>query len=301
MRIQSRLGEGPDISVRWHAVSVDYFATTGIALREGRTFSVNDRQESERVAVVNETLARRFFPDADALGQLVNTGLDGRTEEDWNWVRIVGVVRDVRNLGPERPADPMLYRPLAQRPPGSAGGTGAVLHLRTSGEVPAVLPRVREAIHEVNPNAPIDQVLIGQEIVAEHFATRELVLALVGSFAGIALLLGALGIYGLTRFAVQHRAREIGVRMAIGADRSKVVGMVVRQGLAPTAIGLATGLLFAGVAGRAIESRLVGVRALDPLTWISVSMLLVVVAFVSTWLPARRAARIDPVEAIRSE
>ncbi len=300
LRLRDRPTE-PDVSVRWHSVSDAYFEAVGIDMLQGRAFEPTDRAETERVAVVNETLARRFFPDGDAVGQWVNTGLDGRTDDDWNWVRVVGVARDLRNLGPERPAEPMLYRPMAQQPPGVVGGPRAVLHLRSGSAVGPLVEAVRGVVRDVDPNAPVDEVRHEAEMVGDYLAGRELVLTLVSGFAALALLLGALGIYGLTRHAVQRRTREIGVRMAIGAARSEVIGLMVRQGLAPAAVGLAVGLAVAAASTRVIESRLFGVTALDPLTWGSVALLLGSVAVVATWIPARQAASIDPVEAIRGE
>lgn len=300
LRIRDRPSES-DVSVRWHSVSADYFEAVGIALLEGRAFESTDRAETERVAVINETLARRFFPDGDAVGRWVNTGLDGRTEDDWNWVRVVGVADDLRNLGPEQPVEPMLYRPMAQQAPGFVGGPRAVLHIRSTSRLGPLVEAVRGVVREVNPDAPVDDVRHEHEVVADYLAGRELVLTLVSGFATLALLLGALGIYGATRHAVQRRTREIGVRMAIGAARGQVIGLMVRRGLTPAGVGLGVGLTVAALSTRVIESRLFGITALDPLTWGSVALLLGGVAVVAAWMPARRAAGIDPVEAIRSE
>jgi ABC-type antimicrobial peptide transport system permease subunit len=152
-----------------------------------------------------------------------------------------------------------------------------------------------------NPDAPIDEILRGGEIVAAWFAPQRFVLGLIGAFAALALVLGAIGIYGLAHYSVQRRAREIGLRMAIGAGRGGVVGLVVRQALRPTLLGLAAGLMVALAARGVIESRLYGIGPLDPVTWAAVPLLLLAVAILSTWLPARRAAAIDPVRAMRQD
>jgi predicted permease len=299
LRIEGRTAPGEETSVRWQSVSTGYFTTIGARSVEGRFFEPGDGADAEPAAVVNRTLARRFFPDGDALGARVNTGLDGRTDDDWTWVRIVGIVEDTRNLGPARPAEPMLYRPLSQQPPGFVGGPRGVLHIRPDGAVS--IADVRSVIQVHNPDAPVDEILRGAEIIAAWTAPQRFVLSLIGAFAGLALALGAVGIYGLTRHAVQRRTREIGVRMAIGAGSRGVVSLVVRQALAPALVGLAAGLAISVAARGLVESRLVGVRALDPVTWVAVPVLLLAVALASTWLPARRAAAIDPVRAMRQE
>lgn len=300
LRIEGFAEGGPDESVRWHAVSTDYVDAIGARLLDGRSFLPSDDVDGERVAIVNRTLARRWFPDGDAIGSRVATGLDGQTEGEWNWARVVGVIEDTRNLGPARPAEPMLYRPMRQEARGFVGAPRAVLHLRTGAGFPGVAP-VRDAIRGVNPDAPVDEILQGDEIAASYLSGSRLVLSLLGSFAGLALLLGALGIYGLTRFAVQRRTREIGVRMAIGAGSASVVSLVVRQGMVPALAGVAVGLVLAAAARGVLENRLHGISALDPLTWVTVPAVLLAVAVLATWLPARRAARIDPVQAIRVE
>lgn len=288
-------------SVRWHSVSAGYFETVGIEILAGRGFLPDDGADTDRVAVVNETLARRFFPGGGVVGQFVNTGLDGRTEEDWHWVRVVGVAADLRNMGPTRPAEPMLYRPLAQPAAGIIGGPRAVLHLRAPGAGPEIAEAVRNTVWEVNPDAPIDQLLQGNAIAGEYLSGQRLVLSLVGGFALLSLLLAALGVYGITRFAVQRRTREIGVRMAIGAERTSVVGLVVKQGVRPAAVGLGIGVGASLIASRLIESQLTGISPLDPPTYLVVPAILAGVSLLATWIPARRAARIDPVRAIRVE
>ena len=300
LRVLGRGDEAGTPSVRWHVVSQSYFPVLGIDLVDGRGFESTDRPESERVAVVNETLARQFFPDGDAVGQLVNTGLDGRTDGEWNWVRIVGVAADLKNMGPARPPEPMLYRPSDQTSPGVAGAPRTILHIRT-GSGPSVVEAARRIVWDVSPDSPIDQILREGEIVGTHLGAQRIVLTLLGGFAVLAMLLGALGVYGITRFAVQKRTREIGVRMAIGAARPAVTAMVLRQGLRPAVAGLALGVVASMAAGRLIQSQLTGVSSLDPATYAVVASLLAAVSVLATWLPARRAAAIDPVRAIRSE
>ncbi|MEQ9400640.1 MAG: ABC transporter permease [Longimicrobiales bacterium] len=288
------------VSTRWQTVSRDYFRAAGIPLVRGRTFDGGDVEGVERVAVVNEALVRRFFPEGDALGALVNTGLDGQEDGAPAWVRVVGVVADTRNRGPGGVTEPVLFRPMEQ-PARGFSGERILLVVRAPGAGPDLAEGIRRAVGSANPDAPVGALLRGPDLAAAYLTGHRLVLSLLGTFAGLALLLGAVGVYGVARYAVVQRTREIGVRMALGADARDVSTMVVGQGLKPAAAGVAAGLAASLLATRGITGRLFEVSVLDPLTWAAVPAVLLAVTLLATWLPARQAARVHPVEAIRAE
>ena len=293
---------GQDLpSVRWQVVDPGYFPTLGVPLVAGRGLETGDDAGSEPVALVNEAFVRAVFGEGEAVGHLVNTGLDGRTEAgDWRWVRIVGVVADTRNRGPALEPEPVLFRPLAQGGPGFRGDA-ARLVVRTDGDVPGLGEALRERISRAVPGAPLYRVTSGEGLAAPYAADRRLVLGLLGSFAALALVLGTVGVYAVTASTVGRRTREVGVRMALGADRNRVVGLVLRQGMLPVLVGLGVGLAGTLVGGRLLSSLLFQVSPADPVSLAAVSALLLATALGATWVPALRASRVDPVRAIRSD
>lgn len=292
--------------VQWQVVDEGYFGTLGVAVTGGRDFRASDDGDSEPVGVVNRAFARAVFGGADPVGRRVNTGLDGRTPEgDWLWVRIVGVVEDTRNQGPASPAAPVLFRPVSQGGPGYRGET-LILAIRDQAGDGVGLRALQSRIENVIPGAAIFRTRPGVSLIAPYAAERRLVLALLGAFAGLALVLGIVGIHAVTAAAVSRRTQEVGIRMALGADRGRVVRRVVRQGMLPVITGLTlglagsalgAGLLWTGLAG----TLLFQVSPVDPFTFLSVTALLLSSAVLATWLPARTAARVDPVKAIRSD
>jgi predicted permease len=274
------------------AASAEYFQALGIPLRRGRLFDERDGFESPHVALVNESLARVRWPGQNPLGQTVQFGnMDG----DLHLLTIVGVVGDTREYGPEQPSRPTLYVNILQRPRAdfsivmhTAADPGQVIAasraiLRT--ELPEVAPRFRTF----------------SEIYSASLGPRRFNLILVGVFAVTALLLAIAGIYGVVSYAVAQRTKEIGVRMALGAQPPAVVALVLRQGLATTLAGVGAGLIGSLLAAYGIRSLLFGVVPADPLTFAGVVLLLVAVATVACYLPARRATRVDPISALRSE
>lgn len=260
LRIRGSVGalasDDDPLNVRRHVVSPDYFETVGIPLVAGRGLRPGDGADSEPVAVVNETLARLAFGDADPVGALINTGLDGRDGEDWRWVRVVGVVGDTRNQGPTNAPEPAYFRPMEQGGPGFRGAE-LTLALRTSRPDPGLPDRVRRAVWAVDSSAPV--------------------------------------------FSVRRRTRELGVRLALGADGRGVVAMIVRQGMVPVTAGLLVGVVLAALLGRVLEGLLFGVDPLDPVTFAAVPLVMLATAAAALLIPARRAARVDPVTAMREE
>jgi predicted permease len=272
----------------YKVVSPRYFETIGQRLVRGRFFEPKDEHASEPVAVVNESLARHYWGEQDPIGQRVSFGDEGEP-----WVTIVGVVGDVRYYGLDREPGQELYRPFAQQP-----GWGAVL-VRTRVESSRAVALLRRAVREIDPEQPVDRIRPLSEVRAESVARPRLTAILLGIFALVALVITAAGIGGVLALSVSQRTVEIGVRMAMGAERSSVLRMILEQGLGLVVGGLALGLVGAVALSRMIERLLFGVPGTDPLTYLAVALLLLGVAAIACLLPARRAASVDPLVALR--
>jgi putative ABC transport system permease protein len=272
----------------------DYLQTLGVKLIEGRLYTAGDAAGAPLVIIINETFARRFWKNESPVGHRISVNfrpLVFRT--------IVGVVADVRERGYETELKPGVYLPYQQIP-----DTWAVpenLVLRVKGDPHAVANAARAVVAGVDPEQPVSAVRTMDELIDLDVADREQQMTLLGAFAGLALLLASIGLYGVLSYAVTQRSREIGLRMALGASAGEVVQMMVGRGLALTGAGLAAGLLAAWAATRAMKNLLYGVAATDPATYASVAALLGVVALAACWIPARRAARVDPIVVLREE
>jgi putative ABC transport system permease protein len=284
-------GEVTDANFR--EVTPDYLGTMGIALRAGRLIDARDVAGAPPVVVVNEAFTRQFFPGDEALGRRIRRG-DGAP-----WTTIVGVVADVRQMGLERGARSEMYVPVAQLaddiyPPRD-------LAVRVAGDPMALAEPLRKAVWQVDPQQPVAHVRPMTALLDEEVASRGVQASLLGAFALLALVLAALGLYGVLSYAVAQRRREIGIRMALGAPARAVVRMVVGHGLRLVAIGLALGVALALAATRALAALLYGVSATDPATYAGVAAALAVVAAAASWLPARQAARLDPSITLQAE
>lgn len=296
LRVQGREydSNNPPI-VGWQVVSEDYFETLEVPVVAGRGFEPSDGPGSVDVAVVNQTMASTLWPDEDPLGQQINTGLDGQGV----WVTVVGVAADTRNRGPMSPVYPAYYRPLSQ--PGGFGGDGMVLLTRGSGGVASAVPQIQSAAWSVNQDLPFYRVRIGEDAAVGFSSQPRFLLAILGAFAAVAILLGAVGIHGVTAFSVERRTRELGIRLALGAERGRVLYEVLGRTLALVGLGLALGLMAAVAAGRAVSGLLYEVSPTDPGTYGAVTALFLVVAVLAALIPAARAARVDPAMAMRAE
>jgi predicted permease len=271
------------------AASPGYFQTVGIPLLRGRLFTEDDQPGREPVAVVSASLARHFFGDRDPLGARVSNN-NGQT-----WTRIVGVVGDVRRSLEAAPSD-ALYVPLAQASP-----LTVMYLMRTSGDVPAGLPKLaREAVYSIDPNQPADQFRTLDEVRAESIEARRLTGMLIGLFAALAVAITAAGLAGVIAFSVTQRTQEFGVRMALGASRAAVLGMVLGQALKLVAVGLALGIGGALASGRLMRSLLFEVEPTDLATYAGVAVAFLAVAALACTMPARRAASVDPMVALRN-
>ncbi|MGD8328801.1 MAG: ADOP family duplicated permease [Acidobacteriota bacterium] len=289
------LGTGevePEVNVR--TVSTRYFDTLGVPLLAGRGFAPSDNRDAPTVLLVNETLAQRYFPERGPLGRRIAFSWfrDGQPLE------IVGVVGDEHFAGPDQPVTPVAYFPYSQTPEGEFR-----LVVRSAVPPLSLGPSIRAAAAELDPAMPVYEVATMNEIAASDSAValRRYVLLLVGAFAVLALLLAAVGLYGVMAQSVIERTREIGVRLVLGADSGEVVGMVVRQGMIPALAGLLVGLAMALAALRYLGGLLYEVQPYDPTVLAAVAVLLGAIALAACWLPARRAARVDPMVSLRAE
>jgi putative ABC transport system permease protein len=272
-----------------YLVTPDYFKVFAIPLIAGRAFTDLDREGAQDVALINETMAKQHWPDADPIGQRIS--FDGT-----RFSTIVGIVADTRQEGLAEAPYAQAYLPYAQ-----AAGRGMQLVVRTAGDAAALAPELRRTARTMDPDIALSYVQTMDEVAASTIAQPRINTIVLSVFAGIALLLAAIGIYGVTSYAVAQRTREIGVRMALGAQRRDVLILVVRQGMLPVVGGLAIGLLAAVAATRVIQSMLFETDATDPVTFAAITVLLAAIALVASLVPALRASRVDPVEAIRTE
>jgi predicted permease len=275
-----------------------YFRASGIPLIEGREFAATDRAGGALVVILNQTLAKRLFPDRDPIGQRVAwTGDVLRfIPISGDWRTVVGVVGDTKDGGLDAAPRGVVFHPLDQDPGMMATG----LVIRTGGDAPALVAAATRVVRAVAPGGPIENVLTVDQIRDESVAPRRLNAALVTLFGALAVTIAAVGIAGVLAFSVSARTNEIGIRMSLGADSHAVQRMVLMEGGVLLAGGLVLGVLGALLAARLIQGLLFGVAPDDPVTLVAVIMLMAGIGIAACWLPALRAARIDPAVAIRS-
>lgn len=275
-----------------------FFETMRIPIRAGQPFDGHETTQSPRVAVINETLARRFLPDVNPIGQRIKWGSPTSTDP---WCTIVGVVGDAKTTALDAPQEPVVYFPALQSDSGTIARfqRSALYVVRTGGDPTAVFGGIRQAVRTADPELPIVGPDVVADDVAHSLADREFNTMLLSSFALLALVLAAAGIYGLMAYAVTQRTREIGVRLAIGATSADVLRLVVGQTARIAAVGLVIGVVAGLLLTRVLRAMLFGVTPLDPVTFVLASAALLGVAVLAGYLPARRAAAIDPQTAIR--
>ena len=274
-------------------VSPDYAEAMGVKVLDGRDFNAGDRAGQPNVAMINKTMARRHFADENPIGQRVRLG----GPNPWE---IVGVLDDVRHSGLDAEPQPEIYMDYRQaRGELQRGPSGMFFAVRTAEEPGALAGSVRSLVQRLDANLTIDNVATMEQRVADSVARPRFYAVLLGIFASVALTLAAVGIYGVMAYSVSQRTREIGIRVALGAPRREVLGLVLRQGLTLAAIGIAAGLAGALAVTRYLENMLFGLTPFDPSTFAAVSVLLAAIALIACYVPARRATRVDPIVALR--
>jgi len=271
-----------------------YFETMGIRLLGGRDFTAEDGADGlSRSVIVNESFALRYWPPGEALGKRIKYG---RPESDFPWMEVIGVAADIRHFGPDRPVELGIYEPLRQLPYWREN-----LVVRTAGEPRGVIQTVLAEIRAVDANAPVYSILSMDEVLFRSYWRPVVLARLLWVFSAVALLLAALGVYGVVAFSTAQRRREFGIRMALGAEKEMVLGQAIRTTATPAAVGLVVGLLVAWLGIRFATTLLYGVEALNPLVAGVAALIMATVALVATLLPARKAAGLDPAEVLKGD
>jgi putative ABC transport system permease protein len=278
-------------NTNYYAVTPGYFHAMGIPLIRGRLFTPQDNAKAPHVAVINETMAKQFFPNEDPIGKRINVqnGPD-------NWRQIVGIVGDIKQYGVDKATTAQTYEPFAQHPFNTLN-----VVLRTSGSPAALTSALRPAVYSVDKDQPIGKILPLTEIVSETIAKQRFAMTLVVVFSLVALVIASIGIYGVMSYNVVQRRAEIGIRMALGAQTRDVLQLILGSGGKLVGIGLLVGLLATFLATRAMGSILFQTSAYDPFTLGAITLLLAVIALIACLLPAQRATKVNPIEALRDE
>ncbi|MBA3714399.1 MAG: ABC transporter permease [Pyrinomonadaceae bacterium] len=287
-------GPGKNPIVVTRVVSPHYFNTMGIQLLRGRQFGEQDRVDAPRVVVVSQEMARRFWSGEDPLGKRIKTG---GVNSPSPWMEIVGVAKDVRQVKLDADPKPQMYVPYAQ----PVFFQPSHLVVRTDVEPRSLATTVRRTVWGIDKDQPVSNISTMEDVLSESLARQRFSMLLLGIFAAVALVLAAVGIYGVMSYSVAQRTHEIGIRMALGAQASDVLKLAIGGGLKLVTIGIVIGLVAAYVLTRVMSSLLFGVTATDPLTFIGVSVSLVIVALMACFVPARRATKVDPLIALRYE
>jgi len=274
-------------------VSNDYFRALGISLQSGRGFTDDDREDTQPVVVVNETMQRRFWPDGDAIGKRVRWGGWGDS-----WLTIVGVVADVKVSTLEAETKPAIYMPIFQMP---RARSNVIFLIRSSTDDGNLIAELRREIRAIDSELPVYDIRTMNQVLADSVSARRFSMLLLVVFAVTALALAAIGLYGVMSYSVTARTREIGIRMALGAERGDVLKMVIGNGMMLALVGVAVGLLAAFALTRLMTTLLFEVSPTDPITFAVISVMLTLVALLACWIPARRATGLDPMIVLRYE
>jgi putative ABC transport system permease protein len=300
-RIEGRASDLERIPVAEVAsVTPGYFSVLKTPLIAGRFFTDEDNAKGQQVILIDETLAHRYWPnaDSDAIGQRLQLGpaLQRTSFAAASTFTIVGVVGNIKSDGFDAASPPHIYRPVYQSPP-----YGALVYLRTTADPGLLGEAVRGEVQHVDPTIPVFDVRTMDFIVSAFLAERRFALELLGIFAGVALLLASIGIYGVMTYTFSRRTNEIGIRMAMGAQRSDILRLAVGEGTVTVALGVVAGLAGAAVMTRFLQSMLFDVKATDPFTFAAIAGLLTAVTLLACLVPAHRATRVDPLIALRHE
>jgi putative ABC transport system permease protein len=284
------------VGVGVHSVSPDYFRTLRINLVRGRVFTEQDRAGAPRVAIINQAAAEEFFSGEDPLGKRIRPYIDPMYETTEKLVEIVGVVSDVRYGRLEELIEPDVYLSALQ-----PTDPAQIVILRTAIDPTGITAAVRNEVLELDRNVPLTAIQTMKERTAEVTSRTRFIAELLGLFAGLAVLLSAVGIYGVMAYSVSARTRELGIRITLGAQRADVLRLMMGDGIVLVLIGVAAGLIAAWAASRVLQSQLYQVRPGDPLVFFAVALTLAGAALLACYLPARRAAKVDPMVSLRHE
>ncbi|MEE8586286.1 MAG: FtsX-like permease family protein [Acidobacteriota bacterium] len=282
--------DSPDF-VQYRIVTPRYFETLGIPVRQGRSFNQRDGSDGRRVAILSQSLAKKFWGDQDPIGKRINNGWSKP-----NWLTVVGVVGEVHHSGSRQGNIPIWYQPISQD-----CWNDMSLAVRSAGDPAKAISSLKAALAKIDPYLPLYNARLMPQLVAEVLSQDRFNANLLLAFAGLALGLAAIGIFGVISYSVSQRTREIGIRMALGAHRERILGQVMREGLSLILIGLAVGLAAALLLTRFMQALLFGVAPSDPLTFVSIAVVLVASGVAACLGPARRATRVDPMIALRCE
>lgn len=297
-------------NITYNAISSDVVTALGARLITGRLLTDRDRRGSEPVVMLNEAAVKKFFPDGNALGRQVSPGIPSNLAAGGNvppelvnppWATVVGIVSDMRQFGYLAEAQPEVFVPYEQSFTFSGARNQLNLLVRTAGAPELLINSLRMELRALDPHLPTDSIQSMSSIASDSVRPQRFVALLLGIFAGVAALLAAIGIYSVVAWTVAQRTREVGIRLALGAAPGAVVARLVRQGMWPVGLGIGLGLVIALALARVMSNQLVNLPVRDPLTYVGVAIFLALIAALACWLPARRAAKVDPMVALRME
>jgi len=281
------------------SITPGYLSLFRIPVLRGRDFTENDKDDAPHVALINEAFARKYWPNEDPIGKQIKDGDEGGIES------IIGIVADSHNSGLIKPADPMIIVPIAQVTDGYNAAYANIQPLfwlvRTHGDPHLFVPAVTEQLRVASDGFPVGHIRTMYEVIGRSTARQSFNMLLLTTFGAVALLLAAIGIYGLMAYSVAQRTQEVGIRMALGADRDTIRKLVVWQGMKLAFVGVAAGIAASFGLSRLLSAFLFGVKPWDPAVFVSAPLILTAIALLAVWLPATRASRVDPMEALRKE